>query len=266
MTMNRKTTKFAACHWLALRCPTRARRTDLCGALAIAIIACLVLAQPLFSAETPPQLPASESIGGALLDDLDLDMLKRKAPKETPAAPAAGEDLGERPSSPLQHIEQGMRTAQKMLSTKSQPQQTVRVQQQVIDDLDKLIDQLAQQQCQNCQQSPSASQSQSQQQAKQSGQQQQESQTSQQATSSQTAAEDSSARLEEGTGAADQLESVPAIYKELWGHLPETVRQQLLQAPSDQFLPKYEKLLQKYFRRLAEEGDKDSIGRRPTSP
>ena len=259
--MNRKTTKFAACHWLALRCPTRERKTGLCAASAIA---CLVVAQPLFSAETPPQLPASESIGGALLDDLDLDKLKKQAPKETP--PAAGEDLGEQPSSPLQHIEQGMRTAQKLLSTKSKPQQTVRVQQQVIDDLDKLIDQLAQQQCQNCQQSPSASQSQSQQQANQSGQQQQESQTSQQATSSQTAAEDSSARLEEGTGAADQLESVPAIYKELWGHLPETVRQQLLQAPSDQFLPKYEKLLPKYFRRLAEEGDKESIGRRPPSP
>jgi hypothetical protein len=47
------------------------------------------------------------------------------------------------------------------------------------------------------------------------------------------------------------------LLKDLWGHLPERVREQLLQAPTDEFLPKYQLEIEKYFRRLAEEGRQD---------
>jgi len=43
------------------------------------------------------------------------------------------------------------------------------------------------------------------------------------------------------------------LMRRLWGHLPEKVREQMLNAPVEQFLPKYEKLIENYFRRLSEE-------------
>ncbi|PHS11636.1 MAG: hypothetical protein COA78_09365 [Blastopirellula sp.] len=44
-----------------------------------------------------------------------------------------------------------------------------------------------------------------------------------------------------------------ALLKETWGHLPEKIRQQLMNTSIEKFLPKYEKLTEDYFRKLAEE-------------
>ena len=41
--------------------------------------------------------------------------------------------------------------------------------------------------------------------------------------------------------------------KDVWGQLPAREREQMLQSPPEQFLPKYELLLEKYYKRLAEE-------------
>ena len=43
--------------------------------------------------------------------------------------------------------------------------------------------------------------------------------------------------------------------KELWGHLPERSREQLLQSFSEEFLPKYEREIQQYYQRLSEDQD-----------
>ncbi len=47
-----------------------------------------------------------------------------------------------------------------------------------------------------------------------------------------------------------------ATMKRLWGGLPERARQQMLQAPVEEFPPKYEEQIEQYFRRLAEEKGK----------
>jgi hypothetical protein len=41
--------------------------------------------------------------------------------------------------------------------------------------------------------------------------------------------------------------------KQLWGELPEHAREQMLQLPDEEFPPKYESLIEDYFRRLSEE-------------
>jgi hypothetical protein len=41
--------------------------------------------------------------------------------------------------------------------------------------------------------------------------------------------------------------------KESWGNLPEHARSHLRNAQIDSFLPKYELMLEKYFRRLSED-------------
>ena len=56
----------------------------------------------------------------------------------------------------------------------------------------------------------------------------------------------------EQPGQAD-LERVRAIIKDLWGELPERQREQMLESPPEEFLPKYELLIEEYFRRLSEE-------------
>ncbi len=45
-----------------------------------------------------------------------------------------------------------------------------------------------------------------------------------------------------------------ALQSLVWGNLPERERMEMEQKPPEQFLPKYELLIEEYFRRLAEEG------------
>ncbi len=43
------------------------------------------------------------------------------------------------------------------------------------------------------------------------------------------------------------------MLKEAWGQLPPHAREQMLQSPPEQFLPKYELLIEKYYKRLADQ-------------
>jgi len=43
------------------------------------------------------------------------------------------------------------------------------------------------------------------------------------------------------------------LMKQLWGELPPHAKEQMLQSPPEEFLPRYELLIEKYFRRLSEE-------------
>ena len=49
------------------------------------------------------------------------------------------------------------------------------------------------------------------------------------------------------------MDEMRAMMKQLWGELPEHARQQMLQSPIEEFPPKYQSLIEAYFRRLAEE-------------
>lgn len=52
----------------------------------------------------------------------------------------------------------------------------------------------------------------------------------------------------------DDEEAIQAVLQELWGELPQNLREQMLELPVEElFLPKYELLIEQYFRRLAEE-------------
>ena len=55
-----------------------------------------------------------------------------------------------------------------------------------------------------------------------------------------------------GRGTTTDLEQVQAVIKDIWGQLPPNMREQMLQSPPEEFLPKYERLIEQYFRRLAE--------------
>ena len=52
---------------------------------------------------------------------------------------------------------------------------------------------------------------------------------------------------------AEVGEVMALLKQQLWGELPERMREQMLQFAPDEFLPKYELLIEDYFKRLAEE-------------
>ena len=70
-----------------------------------------------------------------------------------------------------------------------------------------------------------------------------------------TPAQDSKDRLDRARAEPVEAVDIPELLKNVWGHLPERVREQMLQLHSDGFLPQYELELEKYYLRLSEEGD-----------
>jgi uncharacterized coiled-coil protein SlyX len=59
-----------------------------------------------------------------------------------------------------------------------------------------------------------------------------------------------------GKASKPNIQQTRAAMSRLWGELPARARQQMLQSPVEQFPPKYELLIEEYFRRLSEEKEK----------
>ena len=81
----------------------------------------------------------------------------------------------------------------------------------------------------------------------------------QQSTASQKQASEASEALRKESDG--QLANRSELVKDLWGQLPQRMREQLLQSSDDEFLPKYRQELEEYFRALAEEQAKQPADR-----
>jgi hypothetical protein len=66
-----------------------------------------------------------------------------------------------------------------------------------------------------------------------------------------TGASDSSQRAGE-TDAADPETSRESLVKDVWGQLPDRIRQRMQQSPLEEFLPEFELMIEDYFKALAE--------------
>jgi hypothetical protein len=64
---------------------------------------------------------------------------------------------------------------------------------------------------------------------------------------------DSKATPGRATAGRPDMGQMQSLVKKIWGELPETTRQQMLEPLVEEFLPKYELLIEEYFRRLAAE-------------
>jgi hypothetical protein len=229
-----------------------------------------VAARAQTSSSVPPAARGSESLGNQLLDDLT----PKGPPKPTaskpgqPSAPQGektsrlatprfddlGEDIGQ-PSGPLSlvRVRHGMQRAESLLgessvsSKGSAVEKAVTVQNDVMAQLDQLIAELSKQ-CQNGQCQPGS-------QPPNPGQQSQAKpgDSTSSVAQGQTAARDSTDRLN-GPGAkpVDKAD-IGELAKQLWGHLPQRTREQMLQSFSEDFLPKYQREIEEYYRRLSEE-------------
>jgi len=161
-------------------------------------------------------------------------------------------DAAEKESdNPLLEIARKMRDAQGRLDRHDAGSTTQIVQKQIVDDLEKLIDE-----ARKAAKQSAGGQSRAQAVAarKPVGQPPAGGQPQGGQPSDRPAAESTQRpRTASGRPREVDLEQVRAIIKELWGELPEREREQMLESPPTEFLPKYELLIEGYFRRLAEE-------------
>lgn len=236
----------------------------------ILVLVLSVAATAQTGSSASPAAGGSESLGGQLLNDLAPSTRQRAPARQSEPnldsksearlgdAASRYDDLGEdvgRPSGSLSlvRVRQGMQRAESLLGEQSASRsavpldQAASVQEQVVHQLDQLIAELSKQ-CQggNC---PPGDQPPS------SGQPSQAKSTNSQgaAAQGQTAARDSTARLNNSGGESVDKAKFDELAKQLWGHLPQRTREQMMQSFSEEFLPKYEREIEEYYRRLSEE-------------
>jgi hypothetical protein len=161
---------------------------------------------------------------------------------------SSGEDRGEEAEDPLMAIGGRMRRAEQLLAENETARPTQRLQEEILDDLQTLIDQL-QQQCQGQQGQNSPERS-----GKPTGK---PGKASRKGSGENTGSNKPSPDSTERVGTADrgraELDQMQMALKQVWGHLPERIRQQMQSGMGEEFLPKYERLIGQYYLRLAED-------------
>jgi hypothetical protein len=228
----------------------------------------MVVAESGSSASTPAG--GSESLGNQLLNDLAPIVPQKPATPSQAVQNGATNDgaaqlgnarfdeLGEdvnQPSGPLSlvRVRRGMQRAESLLG---QPAATgdagavdraATVQEQVIDQLDRLISELSKQ-CRGGQRPPGNQGTGNDQQS-----QAKPGNSSNAVAKGNTAARDSSERLDASSPMPVTKADIEELAKQFWGHLPERTREQMMQSFSEEFLPKYERDIEEYYRRLSEE-------------
>jgi hypothetical protein len=213
-----------------------------------------------------------KSLDEQLLDDLNSDVApspvkkpaadKPESPKPSAKKPAAsgldeklldeieGEDieLGPTPN-PLTRIGREMRKVETLIDKRDTSAATQARQQQIVRDLSLLLEQ-TKKQCQGgqCNAQPKSSQSSSNNSKTAAGNKPSEGEPSNKP------ARDSTDRLAKaGKTEVTTPEEMETLVKRVWGHLPDKVRDQMQNVGVENFLPKYEKLIEEYYKRLAEE-------------
>jgi len=215
----------------------------------------------------------SRSLEQQLMEDLDTNPIDADLQRETKAKPEAkrpappeGEkareeikrrlsrELGDAAVSedenPMLDIAQQMQQVQGLVGKAETGQQTQQLQTGILTRLDELL-KAARNQKQQCKGGQSSSKG-----------------TAPRQASAQSQPKDPSKdkpnKPNEPKTAKAQPGGKPAVYrpdmaemnevlKRVWGELPEREREQMLELPVEEFLPKYELLIESYFKRLAEE-------------
>lgn len=163
------------------------------------------------------------------------------------------EELGQGKQDPLVAIRERMKAVERQLAGKDASDATVAKQQQIVDQLDKLIEELAKKQCKpspNSQASKGGP-------AKPGGQPMGTKPAGDPMGQPRgdKPATDSRDDVQQGKNEqTDMLAGQRARLLKAWGHLPPKLREQLMNATLDEFLPAYERLIEDYYKRLAEDG------------
>jgi hypothetical protein len=195
-------------------------------------------------------------------DDPPAPAGKKAAPEDKPAPKAKEEPKEELPAPDvdskeiLERINKNLREAEQRLEKKDTSDGTRRVQKDIVKDIDALIEQSKKQQQQQNdpqggsgmsnsknQRNPQASSS-----RRPSGRRpERRPDSGSQAKAGGTSNQGGAGRTS-GTGPDKMAE----MLKDIWGHLPETMRMEMDAYARQQFMPKYSDLLREYYKTIAE--------------
>jgi hypothetical protein len=220
-------------------------------------------AEPATAAPEPAPRSATQAtdVERRLFEDVGSELFRDTPPRQGPPAgspPAssdppsrpplaqhgAGEDVG---GDVLHVIAQRMRQVQELLSRAQTGEPTQQMQQQIVEDLRRLLQQqAAQQPAQAAAAQPSAGQPMEPSDAAAASDGQGDG-------PSRSDPSDSSQRVEQSDSERVDMAAVADIMQRLWGHLPQRWRAPLLQRGDVRFLPQYELLIEEYFKMLAEQ-------------
>jgi hypothetical protein len=157
-------------------------------------------------------------------------------------------------------VSKNLRVAEERLEKKDPGEKTQQVQRDILEDLDELIKQTQQRQQQEQQSSSSSSSSQ---QSKQSQQARARRMQRNRSTARRQTPSPKEQSLDPKTGnprvgksQQDGMSKIADLYKDVWGNLPETLRQEMDQYSREQFMAKYSDLLKQYYATIAEKGRK----------
>lgn len=220
--------------------------------LAISVPAVFAHAQQTSLADTGTSTPSDE-LDSQLLEGLGSASQQDGTPEtgnaetEGHAAPSRGDgvidpfsrgsDVGQR--NPLVEIGEAMQRVEKLLVQRKMSQETQASQQQIVDRLDSLIEALA-----------STRQARTQRQRRPNSGDQGDQPGAK--TGREAARNDAGPADEQGAGQVPSP-TMQGPVSEIWGHLPDRYRRQIRSASAIEFLPKYRKLIEDYYKRLAED-------------
>jgi hypothetical protein len=215
------------------------------------------LSQPATEpAKQPAQQPPAEDDSSGLTEGLIDDLLGEEKTTNEQTEPS----IVRSSDNPLAAIQQNMVMASSVLMKGQVGKKTMEVQDQILRDLDSLIEQMRQQAQEESQQqksTQSSTQSSTKTQKQQSNAklptsvpEQQPSEQKQVRNGNQPG----QAQLESGKTEVNLAENAK-LSEGVWGHLPERVRRQMMATGSIKFLPKYQQLIEEYYRRIAQQGN-----------
>lgn len=201
------------------------------------------------------------------VDLLDRELLKDLVPELPLDEPADERQSIVMTTDELDHAVQSMRDVTERLDRKDVSEETSRLQTSVLDDIDALIERLKNRPPpQDSSSSPEQSNQDQQNQNRDQGSRSQnqepkpgqaadqpkagtDSSTQSQAQKSEESSEQNPRKAQERAAA---LARRRALINEVWGHLPPSVRERLLNVQSEKLLPGYEALIRRYYESLAE--------------
>jgi hypothetical protein len=194
------------------------------------------------------------------------------APKEKPppskhkdAPESSLEDLQEKIREITNRVSKNMSQVEGRLHKRDPGEKTQQTQLDIVRDLDQLIEQTKRQQQQ--QQSQSSSLSSPSQGSNQSrGQQSQPGSQGGSFPQPRQAGIPSGNTGREGKNRQEGANKIADLYKDVWGHLPESLRQEMNQYAREQFMAKYNDLLKQYYATIAEKGRRNSVYEKGSDP
>lgn len=199
-----------------------------------------------------------DELGADPIDDFDRELFGPEDPQREPGdapdatlrermqrelGPAAEAEDG----NPLLTIARRMRDAEDQIGRNDAGTDTQTLQKQIVSDLDRLIED-ARKRCKQCKPGdgkPGAQSVASRTSPKSPGQ-------PKPGTGGNKPAATSNAKPGQAEPQRPDMAEMREVMKRLWGELPQRDREQMLQFPPEEFLPKYELMIEQYFRRLTE--------------